>query len=224
MPGFQRARSDEQRAQRREVILDTAAGMLTRMPVAQLSLNELSRQVGLAKSNVLRYFESREAVLLELLNTQWQEWLGELEDLLPDAVDPDRTPAERSRQLAAALATSLAGRPVFCDLIGAQAAVLERNVSAEVAGRYKRAAVANVTTLAGLVHRTYGELAYAAAGRFAAAAVLVTGSIWIHAQPSAAMELAYEQDRELAAMRLDFTGTLREMLDVLLAGLLVRQG
>ena len=30
------------------------------MPVAELSLNELSRRVGLAKSNVLRYFESRE--------------------------------------------------------------------------------------------------------------------------------------------------------------------
>lgn len=36
--------------------------MLSEMPVAKLSLNELSRRIGLAKSNVLRYFESREAV------------------------------------------------------------------------------------------------------------------------------------------------------------------
>jgi hypothetical protein len=43
-----------------------AAAMLREMPVAELSLNELSRRVGLAKSNVLRYFETREAVLLEL--------------------------------------------------------------------------------------------------------------------------------------------------------------
>ncbi|MEU6392218.1 hypothetical protein [Streptomyces sp. NPDC046939] len=34
------------------------------MPVAKVSLNGLSRRVGLAKSNVLRYFESREAILL----------------------------------------------------------------------------------------------------------------------------------------------------------------
>ena len=64
---FQRARSDEQRALRSQAILDTAAAMLQEMPVADISLNELSRRVGLAKSNVLRYFDSREAVLLELL-------------------------------------------------------------------------------------------------------------------------------------------------------------
>src|SRR5919202_5097647 len=72
---FQRARSDEQRALRRQAILDTAAAMLNEMPVSDLSLNELSRRVGLAKSNVLRYFDSREAVLLELLDSLTREWL-----------------------------------------------------------------------------------------------------------------------------------------------------
>jgi len=62
---FQRARSDEQREMRRRSILDAAAAMLTEMPVAEVTLNGLSRRAGLAKSNVLRYFESREAVLLE---------------------------------------------------------------------------------------------------------------------------------------------------------------
>jgi len=68
MTSFKRARSEEQRTQRRRMILDTTAAMLAEMPVAHVSLNELSRRVGLAKSNVLRYFESREAVLLELLD------------------------------------------------------------------------------------------------------------------------------------------------------------
>jgi AcrR family transcriptional regulator len=55
---FQRARSEEQREVRRRAILDAAAAMLTEMPVAQVTLNELSRRDGLAKSNVLRYYES----------------------------------------------------------------------------------------------------------------------------------------------------------------------
>src|SRR5216117_1101716 len=76
---FQRARSDEQREQRRQAILSTAAAMLGEMPVADLSLNELSRRVGLAKSNVLRYFETREAVLLELYDTTWKAWLDRLD-------------------------------------------------------------------------------------------------------------------------------------------------
>ena len=75
---FQRARSEEQREIRRQAILDTAAAMLDVMPVSEVSLNELSRRAGLAKSNVLRYFESREAILLELLDRATKLWLSEL--------------------------------------------------------------------------------------------------------------------------------------------------
>src|SRR3954467_13025473 len=97
---FQRARSDEQRAERRRTILATAETMLTEMPVAQLSLNELSRRVGLAKSNVLNYFESREAVLLELVDTETAAWVQSLADGLA-TVDPAVSVADRGEQLTA---------------------------------------------------------------------------------------------------------------------------
>ena len=146
MTTFQRARSEEQREVRRRAILDTAAAMLAEMPVAEVTLNELSRRVGLAKSNVLRYFESREAVLLELLDSAWQEWLTGLEADLGAAIDATAPAAGRGDQLAGVLAASLAARPVLCDLLSAQAAVLERNVSPQVAAAYKRAALADLTT------------------------------------------------------------------------------
>nr|WP_046496335.1 TetR family transcriptional regulator [Streptomyces odonnellii] len=219
---FQRARSDEQRAVRRQAILDTAAAMLTEMPVAQVSLNELSRRVCLAKSNVLRYFESREAVLLELLDAAMSEWLADLDEVLTGAVDADAPLPERGDQLAAALAASLADRPVLCDLVGAQAAVLERNVSPQVAAGYKRAAIAQIGVLTGLLRARLPELTEHDAVRFGGAVLLTTGAVWVHAQPSAAMLEAYEADPSLAAMRLDFTTTLREMFEVLLTGLLTR--
>jgi AcrR family transcriptional regulator len=222
MTPFQRARSDEQREVRRRAILDTAAAMLTEMPVAQVTLNELSRRVGLAKSNVLRYFESREAVLLELLDSAWQEWLAQLEKNLGSAVDAGVPPAGRGDQLAVALATSLTSRPVLCDLISAQAAVLERNISPRVAAQYKRAAIANVAALAQLMLGCVGELGEDDAFRLAGATVMVTGAIWPNTQPSAAMLAAYQADPALASMRLDFTATLREVLEVLIAGLLAR--
>ncbi len=206
---------------RRQVILKTAAEMLTEMRVAQVSLNELSRRVGLAKSNVLRYFESREAVLLELLNSAFKEWLTQLDQDLA-VVDPTAPPAERGDQLAAALALSLASRPVLCDLISAQASVLEHNLSPKVAAEYKRAAIANAVSLTGLVVEHLGELGDHDAVRFAAALVMVTGAVWTHAHPSAAMLAAYEADPDLASMGLDFTDTLRQVLEVLIAGLLAR--
>jgi len=219
---FQRARSEEQREARRRAILDAAAAMLTEMPLAQVTLNELSRRAGLAKSNVLRYFESREAVLLELLDSAWQDWLVQLEKDLADAVDIAAPLTVRADQLAAAVAASLASRPMLCDLISAQAAVLERNVSPEVAAQYKRASIAGITAFGGLMLGYVTELGEHDAVRLAGAVIMMTGALWPHTQPSAAMLAAYAADPALAALRLDFTATIRELVAVMIAGLLAR--
>jgi hypothetical protein len=124
--------------------------------------------------------------------------------------------------VAAALAASLAERPVLCDLLSAQAAVLERNVSPRVAAQYKRASIANVAALGGLLLGYVAELGEHDAGRLAAATAMVAGALWPHAQPSAAMLAAYQADPALASMQIDFSATVREVLEVLIAGLLAR--
>src|ERR1700727_2364879 len=182
MTVFQRARSAEQREVRRRAILDTAAAMLAEMPVAEVTLNELSRRVGLAKSNVLRYFESREAVLLDLLGAEWQEWLTALAGELDGALDPPAPVADRGDQLAAALATSLNTRPALCDLVSAQAGVLERNVSPQVAATYKRATIAGLMDLGTLLRGHLGELSEPDAARLAAAAMVTTSALWPQCQ------------------------------------------
>jgi AcrR family transcriptional regulator len=231
MAVFQRARSEEQREARRQAILRAAGEMLAEMPVAQVTLNELSRRAGLAKSNVLRYFESREAVLLELLDSAWQDWLAVLDRDLPGPAGAGNstaasgamgTAAERADRVALAVAASLAARPMLCDLISAQAAVLERNVSPQVAAQYKRASIAGITALGGMMLRCVPELGDRDAFRLAGAAVMMTGALWPHTQPSAAMLAAYAAEPDLAAMRLDFTATLGEMLQLMAAGLLAR--
>ena len=90
--------------------------MLREMPVAAISLNELSRRVGLAKSNVLRYFESREAILLELFIKAWNEWLSALPALFATSVSPtsQATVRQRGDQIAHLIAQSLVTRAVFC--------------------------------------------------------------------------------------------------------------
>lgn len=219
---FQRARSQQQREARQQAILAAAAVMLTEMPVAQVSLNELSRRAGLAKSNVLRYFESREAVLLELLDVAWRSWLDRLATELDAAVPGRATADERVNQVADALAGSLAAEPVLCDLLNAQAAVLERNVSPQVAARYKRMALANVAALGALLARQLPGLGQQDAFRLSGAVLMMTAALWPHTQPSAAMLAAYQADPELAAMRLDFRTTLGEAAALLIRGQLAR--
>ena len=63
-------------AARRLAIMAVARDMLAEKNVGDISLRELSDRVGLAKSNVLRYFDSREAIFLEVLDEEFAAWLS----------------------------------------------------------------------------------------------------------------------------------------------------
>jgi AcrR family transcriptional regulator len=219
---FQRARSDEQRAVRSQAILDTAAAMLREMPVADISLNELSRRVGLAKSNVLRYFDSREAVLLELLASSVREWREHLAGELPSAVKRRAGFDRRAAQLADAIATSLTERPVLCDLMSTQAAVLERNVSVEAVTQHKLAGLAEGEAIAGLVRDALPELSEDEAWQYLMGVWLMTAALWAHARPPEALLEAYAADERLERAQLDFAPTLQDYLTTLAIGLHAR--
>jgi hypothetical protein len=111
---------------------------------------------------------------------------------------------------------------MLCDLISAQAAVLEHNVSPRVAARYKRASITGIAALGRLMRRCVPELQENEAFRLAGAIVMMSGALWPHTQPSAALLAAYDADPALAAMRLDFATTIREVLQVMIAGTLAR--
>lgn len=215
-PTFVRARSEEQRAERRAAILDTAASLLATSRVGELSLNELARQVGLAKSNVLRYFESREAILLDLLGREYDDWLDAIERDLAVSAGPDQV-----ERVAEVVAHAAAQRPLLCELLSNAANVLEHNVSAEVAAGYKRGAIARALQLGGLLAR---ELALddTTAGTLAGAMNLAVGGIWGMCRPSDGMLAAYRKYPELAGYRLETEPVLREFIAVLLTGVKAR--
>lgn len=221
MTTFRRAHSPEQREVRRQAILDTAAEMLTEMPVAAISLNELSRRVGLAKSNVLRYFESREAVLLELFNIELTTWVEYLDTALAEAVDPSADVDARGDQVIDTLVRSLVERPVLCDLMSEQAAVLEHNISTPEVLRFKRVSTADIARLVAVMVRHLPELDEAAATQFTMLAAILASSIWAHSHPSAALLAAYAAEPEIACYRIEFEPTLTAALKTMLAGLLV---
>lgn len=218
---FQRARSDEQREVRRRTILDTAAAMLQEMPVADLSLNELSRRVGLAKSNVLRYFESREAVLLELLDDFLRSWLTELTGELAAGIDARRPATERAGQFADILSRSLADRVVLCDLFGAQGGVLEHNVSVEVVRRHKRASLDSLGRMVGLVRQHLPELGDGAQ-TVCLQALIMAGALAPLCSPPAPVLAVYQAEPELAALHTDLRPALRLSVITAIMGTLPR--
>ncbi|MFC9659401.1 TetR family transcriptional regulator [Nocardia sp. NPDC127606] len=219
MTTFQRARSEEQRETRRLSILATAASMLSEMPVSALSLNELSRRVGLAKSNVLRYFESREAVLLELLASMARDFLTEVVDQLPAHIDGAAPAPARIKSTASILAASFASHEMLCELLSVQAGILDHNISTEVATHYKRGTQSALSGLAALFRNVLPELDDQQAAEAANMTIVLAGSLWTHTHPGPAVRAVYEADPDLAFLP-TFTVALDRALTLLLTGLL----
>lgn len=213
-PSFARARRPEHKEQRRAAILAAASDLAQREGVQGVTLAAVAAAVGLAKSNVLRYFGTREEIYLALMTQEWQEWTQEITARL-DGWAAGR--AELS-ELSAVLAGSLADRPLFCDLQSVLATSLEQNVGLEAARGYKRAAVGSLDR-AGELIAARSELTPAEGFELAAAATTFAGMLWPVAHPAAVLRALYEAEPELARACPPFRPTLERLIHAVALGL-----
>ena len=170
-------------AARRTAILTGAREMLAEKNVADISLRELSGRIGLAKSNVLRYFDSREAIFLEILDEEFGAWLADLEARLgrPRARKVDYANEIR---VAAAVADSLVERQLLCELVSSMAGVLERNISFGFARDFKARAMGRIAELAQLVARQLPWLPHEFIEFFAEGALTLAAGMYPFSVPT----------------------------------------
>lgn len=121
---FRRARSSDAIEARREALLDAARKLMEDQAPLDISLAAICGQAGLVKSAVYRYFESREDVLIEVLQEDLREFLA-VGVARINARDQNDFPG-----LAADFAELVAARPRMACLFSHLASILERNVSA----------------------------------------------------------------------------------------------
>ena len=73
--GPRRARSAEDKQQRRQDILDRAWELFRARPWAELTMSDVAEAAGLSKAALYRYFETKEALFLEVEAARLGEWL-----------------------------------------------------------------------------------------------------------------------------------------------------
>lgn len=215
-PDFQRARRPEQREQRRRVILDATEELLGEIPIDEVSLRELSRRLGTSKTNVIRYFETREGVLLALLNRSREAWLDTLEERL----SADAPTGEDALRV---LAESLAEQPLLCQLWSQLPTVLERNVSAETVLPYKLVDLEHRRRLARLIRLRLPALDEDAALHLTRLAVVGLVGLWPFSHPSPSV-VEVLSDPRLVDADIDFATVYTDFLRISAAGLLAGAG
>lgn len=210
---FQRARSAEHKAQRREAILAAAAQLAARRGVRQVTLGDVAGEVGIHKSALLRYFQTREEIFLELTARAWREWAQQTSAALAgiDAGDADTT--------AAALADGFATRPLLCDLIPHTALNLERHASLEAVRAYKQASLAAVEDVAAALGEALPELGAAQRRELVSTVALLAGAMYQIATPPPPLAELYRSEPGLGHALLDLPERLTQAARITIAGL-----
>ncbi len=212
-PVPQRARSAAAKQQREQAILDAARSLGAERSVREVTLTDIAAAVGMHKSAMLRYFETREQIFLALTAEGWREWSAELRARTGSSatVTPRRSPpSSRARW-------SRGRSSAICSLRQAPLN-LERNVSLEAAYAFKTVALGEVAALTTELCRLFA-IGERAAVDVIATATSMAGALWQMAAPGTRLRELYEARPELAHALVDVEPQLTRILAALLKGL-----
>ncbi|MEU3027552.1 TetR family transcriptional regulator [Streptomyces incarnatus] len=210
-PAFQRARSAEAKQAREAAILDAARTLGRVRGVRDVTLTDIAAAVGMHKSALLRYFETREQIFLALTAEGWREWSAELR------ADLGRRERATSAEVAAVLAGTLAARPMFCDLLAQAPLNLERNVSIESVRSFKLVTLKEVELIGGELGRLLGLDEQESVDTIATATSLA-GALWQMATPGPRLRELYLSDPRLGHAVVEVEPRLDRVLSAYLTG------
>ncbi|MFC7868652.1 TetR/AcrR family transcriptional regulator [Streptomyces murinus] len=211
-PAFQRARSAEAKQAREAAILDAARTLGRVRGVRDVTLTDIAAAVGMHKSALLRYFETREQIFLALTAEGWREWSAELR------ADLGRRSEATSAEVAAVFAGTLAARPMFCDLLAQAPLNLERNVSIESVRSFKLVTLKEVELIGGELRRLLG-LDESQSVDMIATATSLAGALWQMATPGQRLRELYMSDPRLGHAVVEVEPRLNRVLSAYLRGL-----
>lgn len=209
---FQRARSSEAKAVRERAILDAARTLAAERSIRAITLTDIAETVGMHKSAMLRYFETREEIFLRLTADGWREWTPDVCDRLAGA--------SSLSEVAAAFATTLAARGFLCDLFAQTPMNLERNVSVEAVRAYKLTSGEHLGLIAAAVRDALPDVSDEAARDLVAVAISLAGTFWQISTPPPEIAALYRSDPRLGHALIEFKPRLSRILTAYLTGTL----
>jgi AcrR family transcriptional regulator len=176
-----------------------------------VTLGDVASEVGLAKSSLLRYFESREEIYLQITADCWHDWSHAARARL------SQTGCGADR-VADVLTQTLSERPLFCDLLAHTQANLEHNVSPDAVRALRTGAWAAIEELSTAILVCLPALDGAAAADIVLLTSMIAGAVWQRANPPAALAASYQHDPHLRSTCLDFDPSMRAVLRTLIEG------
>ena len=217
MTGLRRARSPEDKEQRRQDILDHAWALFQARPWAEITMSDVAEASGLSKAALYRYFETKETLFLEVEAVRLGSWLHEL------GAELERLPRPASPEAVSALvADSLVARPGLPRLLALLHVSLEQNVTFDAALAFKRALHDWLERLGGQLEAALGSLRPGTGLGAALQLHALCIGLWQMADAGPVVKRLLERP-ELRPLRIDFRAALVTGAATMLHGLIRAQ-
>ena len=214
MTGLRRARSPEDKEQRRQDILDHAWALFQARPWAEITMSDVAEASGLSKAALYRYFETKETLFLEVEAVRLGSWLHEL------GAELDRLPRPASPEAVSALiADSLVARPGLPRLLALLHVSLEQNVPFDAALAFKRALHDWLERLGSQLEASLGSLPPGTGLGAALQLHALCIGLWQMADAGPVVKRLLERP-ELKPLRIDFRAALVTGAATMLHGLI----
>jgi len=210
---WQRARTDDKKNERKEAIYQAAFTLFKKNGYDKVSFNAIAVEAGFTKSNMYRYFSSKEEIFLNVFANLFKLWFedycGRLQKFKQN---------EDITLFSQAWVNSFLAQPKLLDLMPILFTSLEKNSSYQQLLEFKRLSMGLLYTVSLEISRIYPQIKNEKAFRFLTLGYAATANYWAANSQNDALIQLYQLD-EFAALTPNFEQDLTDSIAVIIRGL-----
>jgi len=209
---WQRARTDEKRNERKESIYKAAFALFKNNGYDKVSFNGIAAEAGFTKSNMYRYFTSKEEIFLNVFAELFEKWFEDCTGRLHKLEQN-----EEVEVFAKAWVDSLMSHSQFLDLTPLLFISLEKNSSFEQLLEFKRKSMSLLYEMSNDIGRVYPDIQGEKAFKFLTLSYAAMANSWAATTQSEALTKIYQQ-AEFQILKPNFEKDLTTSIEIIIRG------
>ncbi|NQZ09674.1 MAG: TetR family transcriptional regulator [Algicola sp.] len=210
---WQRATTDEKKNERKKAIYEAALALFKTNGYDKVSFNGIAVKAGFTKSNMYRYFCSKEEIFLNVFADLFEQWLEDCCSRL-QKLEQD----EAAERFAQTYVQSLMAHPQFLDLTPLLMMSLEKNSSFEQLLAFKRMAMNLLFKISLEIGRIYPDIQGEKAFTLLTLCHGATSNYWAATSQNEALKEIYLLD-EFKALKPNFEKDLTSAIEIFIRGI-----
>jgi len=207
-----RARSTEQKSERREAIIASALKLFESKTFQQISVADIARRAGIGKGTFFLYYKTKEELFFSVIRTEFQTWLDAMDAMFSEKRNVTK------EGLLALFNEVLGNRSLLAKLITIQYTVLENNVAYADILDFKRMMIERLTRTGRLIEESSSVVPPGQGFRLIMWMYAMVIGLFQMASPSQKLARIYTQEPGMTKFLMNFKEEYFEMLRAILSG------